>query len=298
MTKYSIKPYQEGFDKEQAHIGLEVAKSWLWPLVHDEQDLKQIHTQANFDPETSWYCFDGNRMVGFISMSVYPSNSADNTKALLFFPRCLPGYEQASDLLIGHSLDVLRRKDFRKVETQVTTMIENSAALLEGCGFSPSQDRGWGYKVYYSYNMDQGELNVDAAHVYEVSTAGEYDESVELATIWYKKPKEWCKNHLDEWHATGEVITHPFIRYDGRMVASCMAAPNTVRKDTAAMYFVYVKGAEYLPPLLSRVVHGCIQKGCKTLIADLVNEHRGYGDIYQSLGFVKTADWAVYEKEL
>jgi hypothetical protein len=42
MTKYSIKPYQEGFDKEQAHIGLEVAKSWLWPLVHDEQDLKQI----------------------------------------------------------------------------------------------------------------------------------------------------------------------------------------------------------------------------------------------------------------
>lgn len=70
-----------------------------------------------------------------------------------------------------------------------------------------------------------------------------------------------------------------------------MAAPNNVRKDTAAMYFVYVKEVEYLPPLLSRVVHSCIQTGCKTLIADLVNEHRGYEDVYRSLGFEKSAEW-------
>jgi len=298
MTKYSIKPYQEGFDQEQAHIGFEVAGSWLWPLAHDEQDLKQIHARPNFDPETAWYCFAGNKMVGFISMSVYPPNSADITKALLFLPRSLPGYEQVSDLLIERSLEVLRRKGVRKVEIQLTTMIANSVALLENWGFLPSTDRGWGYKVYYSYGMQQGELNVDFVQVNEVSTSEEYDESAELAAIWYKKPKDWCKNLLDEWHASGRVITHPFIRHNGKMVASCMAAPNNVRKETAAMYFVYVKEAEYLPPLLSKVVHCCIQKGYKTLIADLINEHRGYENIYQSLGFVKAVEWAVYEKEL
>ena len=60
----------------------------------------------------------------------------------------------------------------------------------------------------------------------------------------------------------------------------------------------YVKEAGFLPPLLSRVVHGCIQKECKTLIVDLINEQRSYEDVYRSLGFVKSADWAVYEKEL
>lgn len=298
MKKYSIKSYQKGLDEEQARIGFEVADRWLWPLAHDEQDLKRIHTQPNFDPETSWYCFDGSKMVGFISMSVPLPDSADSPKAVLFLPRSLPGYEQASDLLIEHSLEVLLKRGVRKVEIQVSTMFKNSAALLESWGFSSSQDRDWGYKIYYSYNMQQGELGVDAANVSEVSTSEEYDESAELATIWYRKPRDWCKNLLDEWHATGEVITHPFIRKNGKMVASCMAAPNNVHKDTAAMYFVYTKDAEYLPPLLARVVSSCIQKECKTLIADLINEHRGYEEVYRSLAFAKSADWAVYEKEL
>jgi hypothetical protein len=297
MKKYSIKSYEQGFDEEQARIGFEVANSWLWPLAHDEQDLKRIHTQPNFEPETSWYCFDGNKMVGFITMSLPSPESTNNPKAVLFIPRCLPGYEETADPLIEQSLEVLRQNGVRKVEIQVSTMFKNTAALLEGWGFAPSQDRGWGYKMYYSYTMLQGELGVNTENVYEVNTSEEHDESADLATNWYKMPKDWCKSLLDEWHATGEVISHSFIRYNDKMVATCMAAPNNVRKDTAAMYFVYVKEGEYIPPLLSRVVHSCIQKGCKTLIVDLINEHRSYEDVYRSLGFAKSADWAVYQKE-
>jgi hypothetical protein len=298
MKKYSIKPYEPGFDKEQARIGFEVANSWLWPLAHDKQDLKRIHTQPNFDPETSWYCFDGNKLVGFISMSLPSSESTDNPKAVLFIPRILPDHEETASLLIEQSLEVLRNKGIRKVEIQVSTMFKNNTALLERWGFAPSQDRGWGYKIYYSYNMQQGGLSVDAGNVHEVKTSEEYDESADLATHWYKMPKDWCKNLLAEWHATGEVITHSFIRQNEKMVATCMAAPNNVRKDTAALYFVYAKEGKYLPPLLSRVVQGCIQKGCKTLIVDLIHEQRSYENIYRSLGFTKSAEWAVYEKEL
>ena len=298
MSKYSIKSYEQGFDEEQARIGFEVANSWLWPLAHDKQDLNRIHSQPNFDPETSWYCFDGNKMVGFISMSLPSFEATNHSKAVLFIPRTLPGHENASDLLIEKSLAVLHKKSVRKVEIQISTMFKNSAALLECWGFAPSQDRGWGYKIYYTYKILQGELDVSTENVHEVTTSEEFDESADLATKWYKMPKDWCKNLLDEWRATGEVITHSFIRHAGKMVASCMAAPNNVRKDTAAIYFVYVKEVEYLPPLLSRVVHSCIQTGCKTLIADLVNEHRGYKGVYRSLGFEKSADWAIYEKEL
>ena len=158
MKKYSIKSYEPDFDREQARIGFEVANSWLWPLAHDEQDLKRIHTQPDFDPETSWYCFDGNMMVGFISMALPSSESTDNPKAVLFNPRILPNHEETMSLLIEKSLEVLRKKGIRKVEIQVSTMFKNSTALLEGWGFAPSQNRGWGYKIYYSYKMSQGEL--------------------------------------------------------------------------------------------------------------------------------------------
>jgi roadblock/LC7 domain-containing protein len=237
-------------------------------------------------------------MVGFISMSLPMPESSDNRKATLFIPRALPGHEETSDLLIEQSLEVLHKKSVRKVEIQVSTMFKNSAALMEGWGFAPSQDRGWGYKIYYSYTMLQGEVGVHAEKVYEVNTSEEHDESADLATNWYKMPKGWCRNLLDQWHATGEVITHSYIRHEEKMVAACMAAPNNVRKDTAAMYFVYVRAMDYLPPLVSWVVHSCIQKGCKTLIVDLINEQHSYENVYRSLGFEKSADWAVYEKEL
>ena len=57
MTKFSIKPYQTGFDQEQTRLGFEVANLWLWPLAHDEQGLLRIHTQPNFDPKTRWCVF-------------------------------------------------------------------------------------------------------------------------------------------------------------------------------------------------------------------------------------------------
>lgn len=250
MNKYSIKSYKQGFDNEQVRFGFKVANSWLWPLAHDEQDLRRIHSQPNYDPETSWYCFDGNKMAGFISMSLPSPASNDNPKAVLFIPRTLPGYEDASNLLIEKSLEVLHKKGVRKVEIQISTMFKKEAALVKRWGFTPSQDRGWGYKIYYAYKMLQGELTVSAENVHEVTTSEDFDESADLATGWYKKPKDWCKNLLDEWHATGEVITHSFIRHAGKMVETCIAAPNNVRKDTAAMYFIYVKEVEYLPPLL------------------------------------------------
>ena len=121
-------------------------------------------------------------MVGFISMSLPIPKSTDNPRAVLFIPRALPGYEETSKLLIEQSLEVLRNKGIRKVEIQVSTMFKNSAALMEDWGFAPSQDRGWGYKIYYSDAMQQGELDVNAENVYEVNTSEEFDESADLAT--------------------------------------------------------------------------------------------------------------------
>lgn len=56
-NKYLIEDYQKGYEKEQARIGREVAKDWVWPYTYDLEDLIEIHAHPDFDPDTRHYCF-------------------------------------------------------------------------------------------------------------------------------------------------------------------------------------------------------------------------------------------------
>ncbi len=88
------------------------------------------------------------------------------------------------------------------------------------------------------------------------------------------------------------------MRRAGRLVAACMAAPNVLRSDTAANYYIYTPDEDCLGSLLAHVVDRCIQRGTRLLICDLVNEHRRFEPAYQALGFSKVAEWGRVEKNL
>jgi hypothetical protein len=97
-----------------------------------------------------------------------------------------------------------------------------------------------------------------------------------------------------EW----SIIAHLGVRREGRLIAACLAAPNLLRPSTAANYYIYAPDEGSLKPLLAKSVRKCIDSGVENLIADLVNEHRGYEPIYQELGFRKVAEWARCKKYL
>jgi tRNA A37 N6-isopentenylltransferase MiaA len=88
------------------------------------------------------------------------------------------------------------------------------------------------------------------------------------------------------------------MRKDGKIIASCMSAPNDVRASTAAIYYIYSPDEDSLQPMLVRVVNECVNFGVDNVIADLINEHRQYEPVYQKLGFRKVAEWARCEKVL
>lgn len=66
MQKYVIKDYQKGFEQDQAIIGIEVARNWIWPYGYDLEDRLEIHAQPDFDPDIRHYCFLGDEMVGHV----------------------------------------------------------------------------------------------------------------------------------------------------------------------------------------------------------------------------------------
>jgi hypothetical protein len=294
MQKYIIKDYQKGFEKDQVKIGLEVAQKWIWPYAYHLEGLLKVHAQLDFDPDTRHYCFLGDKMVGYMFSLVTPLGDDAASTADLDFPRMMPGHEQAAELLIEKAFETLKKKGVSRVVGRVTTMCPGDVRLAEKTGFSISD---WGYKIYYSYEMKWGKLNVPSDTIEEVDPEKDLDEYATIAAHWYNRPPEWCRSHIQEWHEAG-VITHVGVRERGRLIAACMAAPNDVRPSTAAIFYIYTPDEHSLKPMLAKVVNKCVDHGVHNVIADLINEHRQYEPVYQELGFKKVAEWARCEKTL
>jgi hypothetical protein len=294
MQKYVIKEYQKGYEHAQVRIGRKVARNWIWPYAYDLEDLLAIHARPDFDPHTRHYCFLGDEMVGYMFSVVTPSGEDDVATANLDFPRMMPGHEQAAELLIERAFDALKKKRVSLVTGRVTTMCPGDIQLADKVGFSISD---WGYKVYYSYEMGWGKLDTPSDAAEEVDPGKDLGECAKIAAQWYKRSPEWCRSFLAEWHEEG-VITHLGVREQKRLIAACMAAPNTVRPSTAAIYYIYAPDEHSLKPMLAEVVSKCVDYSAQNVIADLINEHRPYEPVYRKLGFKKVAEWARCEKAL
>ncbi len=294
MQSYRIKAYQKGFEQDQARIGIEVARNWIWPYAYDLEGLLKLHAQPDFDPDTRHYCFLGDDMVGYMFSVVAPSGEGEAASANLDFPRLLPGHEGAAELLMERALETLQAKGVSRVLGRVTTMCPWDIRLAERMGFSI---RDWGYKVYYAYEMGWGRLSAPAGLAEEIDPDVDLDVCAKFAARWYRRPLEWCRARLEAWHQEG-IITHAGVREGDRWIAACLAAPNDVRPSTAAIYYIHAPDERCLRPMLAHVVNKCVETGVRNLIADLINEHRQAEPVYQALGFQKVADWARCEKAL
>jgi hypothetical protein len=291
---YILQDYQKGVEPEQARIGIEASRTWAWPFAYDAEDLLKIHAQPDFDPDTRIYCTLGGEMVGYIFSLIHPGADGEARSATLEFPRMTPGHEQAAELLVARSFEVLKRKGVSRVEGRVSTMCPEEFPLAEKMGFSLT-DRG--YKIYYSYEMGWGKVDAPAETAEEMDPARDMEACAEIASHWYKRPPDWCRARLEEWHVFG-LLAHLCVREEGRPVAACLAARNILRPPTAANYYIHTPDEQSLKPLLVKVIDRCVEHGIHDLIADLVNEQRRFEPVYQELGFKKAAEWAKCEKML
>ena len=106
-------------------------------------------------------------------------------------------------------------------------------------------------------------------------------------------------DRLLEMEREWPLISHLVVREGDEMVAACSSAPNFVNNgEPAAIYYIYVKDAQCLGPLIAKTIERCIQAGHQRLLVDLIGKHRGYEADYQAMGFTWAAEWARYEKRL
>ena len=112
MKKYILREYKKGVEADQARVGIEVARKWIWPFAYDQDDLMKIHSQPDFDPDTRLYCYLGDEMIGYMFSQLNPVAEGGTITASIDFPRMLPGHTSAAELLIERSFEILKRNGF------------------------------------------------------------------------------------------------------------------------------------------------------------------------------------------
>lgn len=293
---YHIRGYRTGDEEEFLAFDATAAKDWAWPIAFDAESLRRVVENPEFSPELFLLAFDGDRLVGHSNSLRMGVNARGEKTAMIFFPRTLPGHEEARQPLVDALCVSLRARGVRAVEMWGCTMWAHSFEWNETHGFCESADRPRGYKIYMTYDLAVPLPPQDHSWVRPVSSDEDRWEAAQLARIWYRQPAPLCLETIRRMEPEG--LAHLIVQENERIVGACLAAESDVRKGLVAIQYIYVENAPALRQLLAGVMNACRAAAMDTLLVDLVNEHRHFEPTYRALGFRKAAEFAVYEKAL
>lgn len=291
---YTIHPYRTGFENEQARVGIEVSRSWFWPRQSTAEALRSSYSRQGFDPEMCLYAFLDQEMVGFITSHVL--RRQNTIIARVDFPRVLPSHEAAIDILYEKAVNVLKRKGVNEIQIRASTQEGNSIWKMSEWGFIPIEGYELGYKMYYTYDLSKGELDIPCEGVSDFNPELDFDECVEKVSQFFQFSKERAKVYLKEKLERDDLTGHLVIRDDDRLVATCLAHPNPITSDIVGIFHIFSENETYLSRLLSKLVANCNKTYSRILLVDLIREHRVFEGVYKGLGFRNVCKFGYYHR--
>jgi hypothetical protein len=293
---YTIHPYRTGFEIEQAKIGMEASSSWFWPRLSTAEELSVFYSRQGFDPEMCLYAFLDQKMVSFVTSHV---PRRDNTRiARVDFPRVLPSHEAVIDMLFERAVSVLRRKGVNEIQVRASTQEGNSVCKMSEWGLNPVEGYELGYKIYYTYNLSRGRLDIRCEGVTDFNPELDFDECVEKVSHFFQFSKERAKVYLEKKLGRDDLTGHLVVRDNDRLVAICLAHPNPIASDIVGIFHIFSENEIYLASLLSKLVANSKETHARFLLADLIGEHLFYEGVYSRLGFRSVCKFGYYHMQI
>ncbi|MHA2503300.1 MAG: hypothetical protein ACXAE3_10565 [Candidatus Kariarchaeaceae archaeon] len=194
---YTIKTYQEGFIEDQFRIGSAIYDPWPMGGQTRPDQLRAAYQGENFDPETRFYAFDGEIMVGFLTSSF---NEEREGKRVYFFepPYVLPDHApEAETQLINHAFAKLKEKGADILQTRAGEYWGKSLHYATMYGFE------WKSDIVRRGEITLG--NADATSFGDPQKFVEYDHElhknalIDLLAEKYGAPRENIEAQAARW---------------------------------------------------------------------------------------------------
>ena len=297
MSEYIIKQYQKGFEEEQAKIGMEVAKSFLAPHQTPVERLRQVYSQENFDPETRLYAFKDNKMIGFLTARILDDDESGIKKASLTLPSVLPEHKEAWKMLYNQTIDVLKKKEVKKIQTWFGCIACKPVEAAEKLGYNKVINDG-----YFLYNIDVS--NVDK----EISTDQvidfNFDKHLELlipiVVKEYGQTEEWARGVFERLRNDGredQRIMKVIVK-EGELKGFLWMTYNQIDPTIGRVSVIQADNEDYMKQLLALLAKVSEKKGLKQLQVGYTTEDDVKEERYKPIKYDFISSAKQFEKDL
>ena len=304
MSNYTVKDFESGMEEELVKVGTEVASKWVWPYQHSLEGFKNIISRPDFDPELLLSCIKEGKIVGYVLAGIgeksliRPDLKEDCLYARIFYPRVLPGHENATDLLMEKIIEALQKKDVELVRTRVSSMREGSLQYIEKWGFTQNKTYPVGYKLYYNYELSIGKIERTTKDVLEFDKERDLEECIKWVADFFIISEEQAQKYILDFCSREDLVSHLVIRENDKLAGYCYAGSNSINDKIKASFYIDAINEDYFNQLIIQTINASIERKANFFLIDLVYGVLKYEDTVKSLGLTKVATWGVFEKTL
>ena len=297
---YTIENYEEAFIEDQVRVGREVTETWKSFEQSSADQLKQVYSAPDFDPETRFYCFQNDELVGFLTSSIV-KDAEPPRRANLEFPLVLPGHEEAESLLFERALDVLRRRGVEVVRTRVSQAWGKTCDMAKRWGYTFVEEQAIAYSAILAEVSIPESSGLDS--VEEYNHQKDCRQMVDIFVRHYGMSPEQARANFDALaNAKGQVISHVVARKNGQIIGRALALRYENDPTHGHTGALFVTDEKQRPLLIARLLEDCRAKGITSLDAvifgDMLKNRETISGIYESLGFIHLATVSCYERKI
>ncbi|MFW9924826.1 MAG: hypothetical protein ACFFDW_16225, partial [Candidatus Thorarchaeota archaeon] len=237
----------------QEEIGKEATKDWSGFGQTPASRLKQIYSRDNFDPETKYYAFKDDKLVGFITSTILPEKEGEVKRANLELPIVLKEHKECSDLLFKQLVSTLKQKSVKIVQTRVGDIYKGTQELAKKYGYSYAKD------LYILMETKVNKIPMEKTSDIEIMDYDAARDSKELKKIIIEKlgaPEEQANATIERLEKERERYPVLLVMYqENHIVGTALAYPNEKIPKQFRFGLFYCENEKNIKPLVFALVN-------------------------------------------
>ncbi|MHA2031877.1 MAG: hypothetical protein ACW99A_20485 [Candidatus Kariarchaeaceae archaeon] len=299
---YEIRNYKEEYLEKHVEIGTAVYKDWIGQVQTTVDQLKQVYSGENFDPETKFYAFKDDKMVGFLTATVQPQEEDKPITARMEFPVVLEGYEEANNELFNVAYETLKNKGVTSILSRAGPKWGSTLKFVKEQGYTEEN------VISRSSIFDPNDISIEAdtSKVEEFVSERDIEAALELFVEVFNINDDTQIENLRTQFATLEeqvakIYAQSTIRDGDKMVGRQLMYAPLDDPDTAIMAQVIVVGdnvEENSRRLLARNLEIAKEHGVKRINFTIRDNILDREEEFTKLGFKFDENLKMYKKDL
>ncbi|MHA2232021.1 MAG: hypothetical protein ACXAB4_06000 [Candidatus Hodarchaeales archaeon] len=309
--KYEFRAYREEY--LDAHVRIEADERNRWGIIQlpDKKQLKanlvRWHSQPDFDPETLIYAFEGEKIAGFITSSIFEEEGV--IKGDLRMPFVAEGYEDARDPLLERAIEVLKAKGATSIRAEVSEYWGETISVAKRNGFKFDKDTVIQSQKHFD-EIDEMKLveprdvqnfdyqkHADALIQFLMK---QFNISEEQAHPIVDRYKDWEIGEMKNPSGTPQrLVAHGLIISNGEVVGRHLGFQQAQSGEKTTDLTIYAKdnNKEILGQLLTAGIRESKKLGMEVLHIGLQDPTEELKDFYSSYGLLFRTAAAYYAKK-